>query len=70
MSEEEKGKIQGLPRTLSETLDALEKDRDYLTRGGVFPEELLQHWIKKKRKESEEIERISHPAEYTRYYDL
>ncbi|NLT37463.1 MAG: type I glutamate--ammonia ligase [Methanomassiliicoccus sp.] len=70
LSKEDKEKIQGLPRTLTEALDALEKDHDYLTKGGVFPQELLLHWIKKKRKEAEEIERVPHPAEYMRYYDL
>lgn len=63
-------KSQGLPRTLTEALDALEKDHEYLTKGGVFPKYLLLHWIKKKRKESEDIERIPHPAEYMRYYGL
>ena len=35
--EEEKAKIQSLPKTLDEALDALEADHDYLTAGGVFP---------------------------------
>ena len=30
-------------------LDALEKDHDYLTAGGVFPEHLIQNFIKQKQ---------------------
>lgn len=70
LSEEEKAKIQSLPRTLDEALDALEADHDYLTAGGVFPESLLQVWSHKKRMESLEISQIPHPVEFQKYYDL
>lgn len=70
LSDEEKAKIQSLPRSLPEALDALEADHDYLTRGDVFPERLLYIWIEKKRMESREIEQIPHPAEFRKYYDL
>ena len=43
---------------------------DYLTRGGVFPERLLNIWIDRKRKEAARINQIPHPAEFERYYDL
>jgi glutamine synthetase len=70
LPEEEKKKLTSLPRTLDEALDALEADNDYLTRGGVFPKSLLDRWIKMKRAEAEEINRIPHPAEFAHYYDL
>jgi len=70
LSDEEKKKIKGLPRTLDEALDALENDHEYLTAGGVFPEELIKIWIKRKRAESAKINNIPHPAEFERYYDL
>lgn len=70
LPEEEKAKIQSLPRTLAEALDALENDHDYLTAGGVFPGHLIKIWIDKKRKEGMEIEQIPHPAEFMNYYDL
>ena len=56
--------------SLPEALDALEADHDYLTAGGVFPEELLQSFIKNKRAECSELSRIPHPAEFDRYYNL
>ena len=34
--EEQRDKIQSLPGSLTEALDALEKDHDYLLQGGVF----------------------------------
>ena len=70
LPEEEKAKIQSLPKTLDEALDALEADHDYLTAGGVFPERLIQIWLERKRKESLEISQIPHPAEFEKYYDL
>lgn len=70
LSDEEKKKIKGLPGSLLEALTALENDNEYLTAGGVFPPELLKRWIDRKRAEAERIERIPHPAEFQKYYDL
>ncbi|MBQ2773278.1 MAG: glutamine synthetase, partial [Clostridia bacterium] len=70
LPEEEKAKLQGLPTSLPEALDALEKDHDYLTVGGVFPEELLKNIIKLKRAECADLAKIPHPAEFDRYYNL
>ena len=70
LPEEEKAKLGGLPKTLDEALDALEKDHDYLTKGGVFPERLIEIMIEKHRKDAEKISRIPHPAEFAMYYDL
>ena len=70
LSDEEKAKIDGLPTTLEEALDALEADHDYLTAGGVFPERLLKVWIARKRKEAASVNRVPHPAEFKQYYDL
>ncbi|MBQ1977968.1 MAG: glutamine synthetase, partial [Ruminococcus sp.] len=70
LSDEEKAKLQHLPTTLDEALDALEADYEYLTKGGVFPEALLKLWIKNKRAEAKKINQIPHPAEFAQYYDL
>ena len=55
---------------MEKLLDALEKDHDYLTEGGVFPIELLNNFIATKRKEVRELAAIPHPAEFDRYYNL
>ncbi|MGI6754344.1 MAG: type I glutamate--ammonia ligase [Eubacteriales bacterium] len=70
LPEDEKAKIKSLPRSLDEALDALETDHEYLTKGGVFPEELIKIWLRKKRNEASRINMITHPAEYEAYYDL
>ena len=70
LPEEEKAKLKGLPTSLDAALDALEADHDYLTAGGVFPEELLKNFIKTKRAECRELSQIPHPAEFDKYYNL
>ncbi len=67
---EEKAKLTQLPTRLEDALDALEADHDYLTAGGVFPEELLRKFIENKRKECSEISKVPHPAEFDRYFNL
>ena len=70
LSDEEKAKLSHLPTSLDQALDALEADHDYLTAGGVFPEELLKNFIKNKRAECAEMAKIPHPAEFDKYYNL
>ena len=70
LPDEEKAKLQHLPTSLGEALDALEKDNDYLTAGGVFPIELIKNFIKTKRNEVSELSKIPHPAEFDKYYNL
>ena len=70
LSEEEQKKIKGLPKSLGEALDALEADHDYLTKGGVFPERLIDVWVARKRTELKKMEQIPSPAEFKMYYDL
>ncbi len=70
LSDEEKKKIQGLPHNLDEALDALEADHEYLTKGGVFPERLIQSWIKAKRADAAKVNAFPHPMEFQLYYDL
>ena len=70
LSDEEKAKLSHLPARLEDALDALEADHDYLTAGGVFPEELIKNLIKTKRAECSEMSKIPHPAEFDRYYNL
>ncbi|MBE5770192.1 MAG: type I glutamate--ammonia ligase [Clostridiales bacterium] len=69
LPEEEKKKLQGLPVSLEDALTALENDHDYLTAGGVFPEELLKNFIKAKREECRQMAAIPHPAEFEKYFN-
>ena len=70
LSDEEKAKLTQLPTRLEDALDALEADHDYLTAGGVFPEQLIKNFIALKRKECSEMSKIPHPAEFDKYFNL
>jgi len=70
LSDEEKAKLTGLPTSLDEALNELEKDHDYLTAGGVFPERLLDQLIRRYRGVSSKISKLPHPMEFAMYYDL
>ena len=70
LPEEEKAKLQSLPVCLEDALDALEADHDYLTAGGVFPQELIDNFIKNKRKECRDLAAVPNPAEFEKYYNL
>ncbi len=60
-----------MPATLSEALDALEADHDFLTAGGVFTPELIETWIEYKReKEIKPLAQRPHPFEYELYYGV
>ena len=67
---EEAADVPQVPGSLAEALDALETDHEFLTRGGVFSEELIETWIAYKREtEVDAIRLRPHPAEFALYYD-
>ena len=70
LPEEEKAKLGGLPTSLQEAADALEKDHDYLTEGGVFPQRLIDLIVERDRAAAEKIARLPHPEEFAQYYDV
>jgi glutamine synthetase len=68
--EEEHREIPQVPGSLAEALDALETDHEFLTRGGVFTEDLIRTWIDYKRETEVDTVRLRpHPAEFALYYD-
>ena len=68
---EEAAAIPQVPGSLSEVLDNLEKDHEYLTRGGVFTKDLIETWIAYKRTAEVDYVRLRpHPAEFELYYDI
>jgi glutamine synthetase len=59
-----------VPGSLDAALDALEADHEFLTRGGVFSEELIRTWIDYKRVNEADVVRLRpHPAEFSLYFD-
>jgi len=70
LSKKDQAKIKFLPQSLDEALDALAKDNEFLTQGGVFPERLIEIWIENKKKESLRYKHLPHPVEFETYFDL
>jgi glutamine synthetase len=67
---EEKAKVQSVPGSLAETLKALERDHEFLTRGDVFTEDLIETWIEYKwTREVEQVALRPHPWEFYLYHD-
>ena len=67
----EKAHIKSTPGSLLEVLDALQKDHDFLLKGGVFTPDLIETWTSYKRKnEYDAISLRPHPYEFHLYYDI
>ena len=63
--------IPQVPGSLDVVLDNLEKDHEFLIKGGVFTKDLIDTWIDFKRKQELDYVRLRpHPAEFELYYDL
>ncbi|MFZ4553952.1 MAG: type I glutamate--ammonia ligase [Betaproteobacteria bacterium] len=67
---EEDAKIPTVCSSLDEALAALDKDRDFLTRGGVFSNEMIDAYIELKMEEVTKFRMTTHPVEYDMYYSL
>ena len=62
--------IRTTPGSLEEAVNALEQDHEFLTRGGVFTEDLIETWVAWKReRELDPIRLRPHPHEFYLYYD-
>ena len=66
---EELADISTVPTTLDEALDALEADHAFLTRGGVFTDDLIATYIEFRREQSDRVKIRPHPYEFPMYFD-
>jgi glutamine synthetase len=67
---EEAKKVPQAPGSLNQSLDALEKDHDFLLKGDVFTKDVIETWIEYKReKEVGPMSLRPHPYEFFLYYD-
>ncbi len=67
---EEAAKIQSVPGSLYEVLDALEADHEFLLVGDVFTQDVIDTWLEYKRtREADEVNLRPHPYEFMLYYD-
>jgi glutamine synthetase len=70
MTRTELEKTPKVPGSLAEALDSLEKDHKFLTKGGVFTDDLISTYINYKREnEVNEIALRPHPFEFALYYN-
>jgi glutamine synthetase len=68
---EEAAKVQMMPGSLDQALDALEKDHDFLLKGDVFTKDVIEMWLSYKRaKEVDPIRLRPHPYEFALYFDI
>ena len=50
--------------------DHLDQDREFLTRGGVFTNDMIDAYIALKMEEVTRFRMTTHPVEYDMYYSL
>ena len=71
MEPEELKNVPSTPGSLQEALKALENDHEYLLKGDVFTEDVIETWIKyKMEKEVKPMALQPHPFEFGLYYDV
>ena len=67
---EEDAKIPKVCHSLEMALDELDKDREFLTRGGVFTNDMIDAYIELKMQEVTKFRMTTHPVEFAMYYSL
>ncbi len=67
--EEEKA-IPQVAFSFDEALKALDEDREFLTRGGVFSDDAINAYIALKTEEVQRLRMSTHPVEFDMYYSL
>jgi len=71
MPEQQQASIKALPSSLQDALNALRDDHDFLLKGEVFTEDLIDAWIEyKMRKEVNPLRARPHPYEFELYSDI
>ncbi len=67
---EEEKKIATVSSSLEMSLEALDKDRAFLTAGDVFTDSMIDGYMALKMEEVTTLRMTTHPAEYDMYYSL
>ncbi len=67
---EEAMSIPQVAGSLEEALNELDNDREFLTRGGVFSDDMLDAYINLKREDVERLKLTPSPVEFDLYYSL
>ncbi|WP_435104323.1 glutamate--ammonia ligase [Arhodomonas sp. AD133] len=67
---EEEAEIPKVAFSLEEALEALDKDRAFLTAGGVFTDDAIDGYIELKNEEVQRLRMTTHPVEFDLYYSV
>jgi glutamine synthetase len=67
---EEDAKIPTVCSSLDQALECLDTDREFLTRGGVFTDTMIDAYIELKMQEVTRFRMTTHPVEFEMYYSL
>jgi len=67
---EEAKKVPNVCSSLDMALEHLDKDREFLTRGGVFSNDMIDAYIELKMEEVTRFRMTTHPIEFDMYYSL
>ncbi|MDH5542637.1 MAG: type I glutamate--ammonia ligase [Nitrospinota bacterium] len=71
LSPEELSEIPALPGSLGDALNELEEDHEFLLKGDVFTDDVIETWIDYKRqKEVKPVNMAPNPVEFALYYDI
>jgi glutamine synthetase len=71
LTPEELRSVPALPASLEGALENLANDHDFLTRGDVFTEEVIDTYVDYKLKaEVQQVRQRPHPYEFSLYYDI
>ena len=68
LSPEEDATIPTVCSSLEQALEYLDKDREFLTRGGVFSDDWIDSYIALKMEEVTKLRQTPHPVEFGLYY--
>ena len=68
LPQEEAAAIPQVCGSLREALNALDADRDFLTEGGVFSNDMIDAYIALKMEDVYRVEHTTHPVEFDMYY--
>ena len=70
LTPEELKDVPSMPGSLDEAINNLRKDHDFLLKGDVFTEDVVETWMEwKKANEIDALRLRPHPYEYVLYYD-
>ena len=67
---EEAAEIPTVAASLDEALASLDADREFLTQGDVFTDDLIDAYIALKSQEVEKLNMTTHPVEFEMYYSV